>query len=337
MIQIRRPMIRRGKSITGKLVGPNKTQHKTIKPSKTRKIIRRYHFLNQTKLKLLKLLKLDDTNNLLYASLRNGNNEFCGGCDLRHKGMNATIEAQLIKINQYKDDRILLYKLLGYVYYELTDSQGLANYQMASKMGQDSKRGGDSSKILIEWMKEIISKEDKKAMRALEIGSLSSRNKISTSGIFNPVVRIDLNNSNDEEGIIRQDFMKRPIPKDESDKFDLISCSLVLNFVPTPIGRGEMCERFEQFLKKEGKGYVFIVLPLPCLANSRYMTSGRFHSMMKSIGYNNLQYKEAKKVCYMLYERETDDSITKRLPFTKKKQCRDGPGMNNFNIMLSKD
>lgn len=331
-------MIRRGKSITGKPVGPNKTQQKTIKPSKTRKIIRRYHFLNQTKLKLLKLLRLDDANNLLYESLRSGNSHFREGCDLRHQELNSIIETQLIKINQHKEDKSLLYKLLGYVYYELMDSQGLANYQMASKMGQDSKRGGDSSKILIEWMKEIIPREDKKMMRALEIGSLSSKNKISTSGIFNPVVRIDLNNSNDEEGIIRQDFMKRPIPKEDSDKFDLISCSLVLNFVPTPIGRGEMCERFEQFLKRDRKGYVFIVLPLPCLANSRYMTSERFHSMMKCIGYEKLQYKEAKKVCYMLYQRANDNTTTqKRSPFTRKKQCRDGPGMNNFNIMLNKD
>ncbi|CAB4253632.1 similar to Saccharomyces cerevisiae YBR141C Putative S-adenosylmethionine-dependent methyltransferase [Maudiozyma barnettii] len=337
-------MLRRGKSITGARIGPNKTNHKTIKPSKTRKIIRRYHFLNQSKQKLLKLLKLEDTNNLLFDTLRTGNADFQQGCDVKRG--DEVIEKQLVKVHQHSAEQSLLYRMLGYVYTELADEKGLSNYQMASRMGQDVKRGGDSSKILIQWMKELMNSHEQDsshAMNALEIGSLSKDNKISTSGIFNPVVRIDLNNSNDNEGIIRQDFMERPIPRIEEDKFDLISCSLVLNFVPTPVERGQMCHRFQLFLKndvissnKRGS-YVFIVLPLPCLSNSRYMSESRFHDMMKSLGYENIRYQEAKKVCYALYRRDQRmENIESQTRFMKKKQCRDGSKMNNFNILLSK-
>ncbi|SMN19556.1 similar to Saccharomyces cerevisiae YBR141C BMT2 Putative S-adenosylmethionine-dependent methyltransferase [Maudiozyma saulgeensis] len=336
-------MLRRGKSITGTIIGPNKTNVKTIKPSKTRKIIRRYHFLNQSKQKLLKLLKLEDSNNLLFDTLRSGNADFQRGCDMK-RGDDVT-ERQLIKIHQHSMDSKLLYNMLGYVYTELADEKGLSNYQMASRMGQDVKRGGDSSKILIKWMKELDDTQEKnhderKTMTALEIGSLSKQNKISTSGIFNPVVRIDLNNSNDQEGIIRQDFMERPIPHNDNDKFDLISCSLVLNFVPTPLERGQMCRRFKFFLKNNSNNtrYIFIVLPLPCLSNSRYITPERFHDMMLSLGYEKLRYQEAKKVCYALYQwdKNLENEETQKKRFMTKRQCRDGPKMNNFNILLSK-
>lgn len=329
-------MLRRGRSITGKLVGPNKVNSKTIKPSKTRKIIRRYHFLNQTKQKLLKLLNVRVENESFYRTLQTGNVNFAKGfnCDRDDKD----IENKLIKIHQLDKKPDELYMLLGYVYQELADEKGLANYQIASRMGQDSNRGGDSSKILIQWIKELIeSKEqDNAELCALEIGSLSKNNKISTSGIFNPVIRIDLNNSNDDEGIIRQDFMKRPIPKTDKDRFDLISCSLVLNFVPTALERGDLCQRFKFFLKQDTKeAYIFIVLPLPCLSNSRYMSTDRFHKLMQSLGYTNIRYHEAKKVCYMLYKRhDLNENLSLTKLFYKKQQSRDGHKMNNFNILL---
>lgn len=38
---------------------------------------------------------------------------------------------------------------------ELRECGGLEVYQMASTLGQSTERGGDSSKVLISWMKEL--------------------------------------------------------------------------------------------------------------------------------------------------------------------------------------
>lgn len=324
-------MIRRGKSITGKPVGPNASNLKRIKPSKTRKIIRRYHFLLARKKNILRILHIEDDNDHNTQQLLKNNSLFKEGWDLRGNDLNIKDEGvESLLLNSYnKASMEILFKCLGYISREINNEGGLANYQIASKMGQDQNRGGDSSKLLVEWMKELTNEK----MSALEIGSLSNKNKISTSGIFKPVTRIDLNNSNDSEGIIRQDFMKRPLPKTVEEKFDLISCSLVLNFVPTPLGRGQMCQRFQEFLKNDG--YVFIVLPLPCISNSRYMNKQHFDGIMDSLGYTNIRYHEAKKVCYFLYKlTHTPFKKTKNI-FQKKQKLQDGSTMNNFSIILS--
>ena len=39
--------------------------------------------------------------------------------------------------------------------------------------------------------------------------------------------------------ITEQDFFQRPLPESDEDRFDIISCSLVLNFVDEPTRRGE--------------------------------------------------------------------------------------------------
>ena len=237
-------------------------------------------------------------------------------------------------IQHVNGERSVYYFYLGYIMKEIRDEGGINTYQEASRMGQDSNRGGDSSKLLIQWLKDLDYNE--KGATALEIGSLSKHNAISTTGIFNPVVRIDLNNHNDEDGIIKQDFMERPIPKTSRDQFDLVSCSLVLNFVPTPRERGDMVHRFGQFLKPDKLTYLFIVLPLPCINNSRYMTLDYFTEMMNSLGFRSVKHHEAKKVCYFLFSYNTSKTTnqTKHKDFSKKHKLQDGPGMNNFSITL---
>ena len=68
----------------------------------------------------------------------------------------------------------------------------------------------------------------------LEVGALSTSNACSRSGLFE-IERIDLNSQ--AEGITQQDFMERPLPKDSSEQFEIISLSLVLNYVPDAIGK----------------------------------------------------------------------------------------------------
>src|ERR1700686_3244566 len=88
------------------------------------------------------------------------------------------------------------------------------------------------------------------------------------------------------------------------EKFDLISLSLVLNFVPTPQGRFAMLERTTQFLRQSTHSIypaLFLVLPLPCVDNSRYTTRDHLSSIMTSLGYSLIQNKESKRMAYWLY------------------------------------
>lgn len=69
----------------------------------------------------------------------------------------------------------------------------------------------------------------------LEIGALLPDNYDScASWIENHP--IDLNSRH--ASIVEQDFLQRPLPKNDAERFDVISCSLVMNFVPDARDRG---------------------------------------------------------------------------------------------------
>lgn len=80
-------------------------------------------------------------------------------------------------------------------------------------------------------------------------------NACSTKGIFDYIERIDLH-SQDPKNIKEQDFMKRPLPNNNGsssipETFDIISLSLVVNYVSDPQTRGQMLLRTTEFLNKE--------------------------------------------------------------------------------------
>ena len=129
---------------------------------------------------------------------------------------------------------------------EFNRTGGLQSYQKASIQGQATDRGGDSSKVLVDWLSDVKDaiKAAKPKMTLLEVGALSTQNACSKSGLFE-VTRIDLNART--EGITKQDFMERPKPKKDEDKFDIISLSLVLNFDGEPEDRGKMLKQTCRF------------------------------------------------------------------------------------------
>lgn len=219
---------------------------------------------------------------------------------------------------------------------------GLKVYQEASKLGQSKTRGGDSSKVLVEWLQELrvlksIGKTPKKTYRLLEVGALSTENEISKHPKRIHVTRIDLNSQG--PGILQQDFMERPLPVSDSERFDIISLSLVLNYVPEPVGRGEMLKRITHFLQApriapEGESVVlpalFLVLPLPCVANSRYCNEENLVDIMTSLGFALTKKKDTSKLCHYLFS-WTGRGASKKFP---KTLLRDKPGMNNFCIVV---
>lgn len=214
---------------------------------------------------------------------------------------------------------------------------GIEAYQRASIQGQSSSRGGDSSLVLMVWLRPHVSalRALSTPFRMLEVGALSTKNACSTSKLFD-IARIDLNAQG--PGITQQDFMERPLPTSEEEKFDMISLSLVLNFVPDTKGRGEMLRRTTQFLRHDQAApmqalaaTMFLVLPAPCVDNARYCNEERLTRIMNSLGYNLLQKKQTAKLVYYLWQWREDAVVEET--FTKQ-LLRDKGGMNNFCIEL---
>jgi 25S rRNA (adenine2142-N1)-methyltransferase len=225
---------------------------------------------------------------------------------------------------------------------EISALGGIEKYQQASLQGQRNDRGGDSSRVLMEWLRPVHSVIKDSAdgpLRMLEVGALSTTNECSKSRLFT-MARIDLNSQGD--GILQQDFMERPLPKDASEKFDIVSLSLVLNFVPDGKGRGNMLFRTLEFLRDpigdparevdEFFPSLFLVLPAPCVTNSRYMDEARLEAIMKSLGYVKTRSKLTNKLVYYLWTRKGDATLG--TVFTKS-QLRTGTSRNNFAIVLS--
>lgn len=219
---------------------------------------------------------------------------------------------------------------------------GIKKYQEASLQGQREDRGGDSSRVLLDWLKSSgISAPlaDDERLQMLEVGALSIDNACSKSGLFD-IQRIDLNSQG--EGILQQDFMERPLPTDDTERFDIISLSLVLNFVPEPQGRGEMLRRTLEFLHAS-RSYpsesldalfpsLFLVLPAPCVMNSRYLDEERLKAIMSSLGYIKVKSKTTQRLVYYLWKFDTSPAHS-RQEFTKK-ELRSGGSRNNFAIVL---
>ncbi|GAO19683.1 uncharacterized protein UV8b_06319 [Ustilaginoidea virens] len=224
---------------------------------------------------------------------------------------------------------------------EISSLGGLSRYQQASLQGQRNDRGGDTSRVLLEWLPLDSVNKLSHRPRMLEVGCLSTRNACSASGLFD-MVHIDLNSQ--EPGIIQQDFMHRPLPEHASDKFDIISLSLVLNFVPSPEERGQMLLRTLSFLRhchtpRQARSELpfpslFLVLPRSCVDNSRYFTDERLWSIMESLGYSLERSKKTQKLAYSLWVKPPDTRVTHHA--FPKTEINSGRTRNNFSITLTK-
>ncbi|KAJ5693350.1 25S rRNA (adenine(2142)-N(1))-methyltransferase [Penicillium macrosclerotiorum] len=211
---------------------------------------------------------------------------------------------------------------------------GLESYQIASKLGQSMDRGGDSSKLLVEWIKPHLDqwKSTLPKLRVLEVGALSTKNACSRTPALN-VTRIDLNSQ--EPGILKQDFMERPLPTSDDERFNLISLSLVLNYVPDAVGRGEMLKRCVKFLTSECSisfvPTLFFVLPVACIDNSRYLTEERLLEILASLGFHLVQTKRTSKLIYQLWHYTGACTLSRAF---KKEMLNPGHKRNNFAVIL---
>lgn len=248
---------------------------------------------------------------------------------------------------------------------------GLTLYQRASILGQSAERGRDSGIVLNRWICEAVSRgvesREQKVqyeprgnakIRMLEVGALKFDNVCSRTPYFS-VERIDLQSQHPE--IKTQDFMQRPLPSTPEEYFDIVSLSLVLNYVGTPAGRGEMLLRVEKYLRQpkihgiggndsqEGEmasrsdqavnqllPSLFLVLPAPCVTNSRYLNEDKLEAMLNSLGYEMARKKLSAKLIYYLFRlvQGHDASLNIKRQQWKKEEIRKGGKRNNFAIVF---
>ncbi|KAI4286682.1 MAG: hypothetical protein L6R35_004061 [Caloplaca aegaea] len=237
---------------------------------------------------------------------------------------------------------------------ELAASGGLQKYQEASIQGQSSERGGDTSKVLMEWMEVMLpdkmrdrsSTRKEEKLRMLEVGALKVDNACSRSRIFD-MTRIDLHSQHPD--IQTQDFMERAVPSQsmlEEDGFDIVSLSLVVNYVGDAVRRGEMLKRVGAFLRFTQRARaeddtnnsilpaLFLVLPAPCVTNSRYLDEETLEGMMMALGYVQTMKKFSRKLVYYLWSLVSAHGCEGRDLEFKKKEVRPGGQRNNFTIIL---
>ena len=116
----------------------------------------------------------------------------------------------------------------------------------------------------------------------------------------------------------------------------------MLNFVPDPKGRGDMLLRTLDFLH-DPSGIkptpwstlfpsLFLVLPAPCVLNSRYMDEAKLKAMMASLDYEMIESKITQKLVYYLWKRRPHIPNA-RMDFAKK-ELRPGASRNNFAIVI---
>lgn len=338
--QKRQGLLRRPHTISGEKIKP-----KSLKPKEARRLIRRFHVLQKNRYsivaKLNELLNIPGeriSTDTYKQQIRNNFPLFFEKYNERYKSFKVSskyADNDLIRIDEQTTTEMLITKLAE-IDSESDKRGGIEAYQSASTQGQNGKRGGDSLKKLVEWLKDenhLYNNKLDQELNALEIGCLSPSNLISTSGIFKEVVRIDLNSQN--HLILEQDFMMRPLPKTNLEKFNMISCSLVLNFVPSPRERGDMLRRITQFLKppksSDSLSSLFLVLPLPCIENSRYFNNDILNKIMSRLGFHQKCYYAAKKVAYWLFDWE---GKVKRGEKINKREVAAGANKNNFCITL---
>lgn len=238
---------------------------------------------------------------------------------LHHKLSNAVKKGDEAEINRLK--------------HEIQEQGGLKTYQDASITGQSSERGGDSSKVLMTWLKDLkLSSNTSQPLAMLEVGALSTQNACSRSKMFN-MTWIDLNSQ--DPRIEQQDFMERPLPVSTAERFDVLSLSLVLNYVPEASARGDMLRRTTQFMKKtpgQQLPLLFLVLPAPCVTNSRYLDQKRLEDIMASLGYHLIKVKVSSKLFYSLWR--LAEPVVEAGKVFAKTEINPGRQRNNFCVIL---
>ena len=182
----------------------------------------------------------------------------------------------------------------------LDDLGGRAKYQEASQL---STSFFSTSKWVIGRMQSLDilrgiptkSSKSRRPTKLLEIGAINTTLldlRAQQSANVTPRA-IDLRSS--VAGVEAIDYMLFP-PEEE---FDVIVNSMVINSVPSPVTRGAMLQKM--YSQLEEGGYLFLMLPLLCINNSKHLTKSMFVEMVtRGVGFQEVLRKESPKIFFIV-------------------------------------
>ncbi|GAA6027745.1 hypothetical protein JCM8097_008013 [Rhodosporidiobolus ruineniae] len=227
---------------------------------------------------------------------------------------------------------------------------GLEGYQEASKHGGEKARGGETSKWLVKQIKalkigledekkpaepvqptiledgtKVWPKKERRKLRLLDVGAIAGTAYADFNWI--DTTSIDLNPQADH--VQKCNFFDFPVPATEEEKYDLVALSLVMNFEGSLANRGHMLLHAHSYLRPSG--YLYLVLPLPCLTNSRYLSPERLRLILTSTGWDVAQQHDSAKLTYWLLRRSQAGPDGQAW---KRESVREGVSRNNFVIVV---
>ncbi|XP_078001389.1 uncharacterized protein LOC144453909 [Glandiceps talaboti] len=198
---------------------------------------------------------------------------------------------------------------------------GLETYQQVSKLGEYHHGNTNTSKWILQKLQDYNVKLTEGTLDLLDVGALDLNYKKQK---WLKTTAIDLNPQRKE--IQQADFLQ--YQESCSELYDILVLSLVVNFVGDPVKRGEMLKKATALLKVQG--YLFVVLPLACLENSRYLSEGLFKEMLNSLGFHTICTHDSRKLTYLMAQKR---EVVSQKNF-KKRLVRNGTQRNNFSIIL---
>ena len=101
---------------------------------------------------------------------------------------------------------------------------------------------------------------------------------------------------------------------------------------------GRMLSLIHAHLKPRATSLLFLVLPLPCPSNSRFMSIASLRNLMAAVGFELVRerWKKDGRLGYWLWQWR-DAKPEYRSHWEKRIMEEDGPNRNNFSILLSRD
>lgn len=221
----------------------------------------------------------------------------------------------------------------------------LGQYQATSLRAQRNRhKGGDTSKVLVEWLRELNYHKADRPVSLLDVGCLDPLgNHYARKGNDKWIKAVGIDIRRASPGVLQQDFMERPMPSAIKDKFDIISLSLVLNFVPTPKARGDMLKRTIAHLRNDPNlpSLLFIVLPTPCIAHSMHTDSDHLCKLLNACGYElqpvRSRHSNSGKLSYYLFRLASAPQPIKAVPLTTLPSPSAPDTRNTFAIIIQRD
>ncbi|XP_072019126.1 uncharacterized protein [Amphiura filiformis] len=225
---------------------------------------------------------------------------------------------------------------------QIDELGGLEAYQTSSQLGKSHHGNVSTAKWILSKLKEFnIRAEKGHKLKLLDVGALELNYTKQCKWI--ECTAIDLNPHS--AGIVKADFLQ--FQNDTPQMYDIIVMSLVLNFAGSPAIRGDMLKKCSRICKP--KGHLFVILPLACLENSRYLTHDTFHDMLDKLGFQMVSSHNSRKLSFKMFTRKEDGERQGRLQRQedcgkneedrgktsgKRKTVRGGVKCNNFSIVI---